>query len=76
MWFGYHEHTFMGPIAVSCINLNHRRRDAPVRCCPNCGQVVNAKVVQVQCPSTRHDVKRRSGSTFCVDCGDRLIKSM
>ena len=60
---------------ISCTNLNHRRRDAPVRCCPSCGEVVNASVSPTRCLPVRHDTRRRSGSVFCVDCGDRLIKS-
>ena len=57
-----------------CPNLNHRRSDAPVRCCPSCGGVVNPKVGPARCQSSRHDVQRRGGSAFCVDCGERLIK--
>jgi hypothetical protein len=60
--------------ANACINLNHRRRDAPVRCCPSCGVVVNANLAMVRCPPARHDVRRRTGSIFCVDCGSRLAK--
>jgi hypothetical protein len=55
-----------------CPNLNHRRSDAPVRFCPNCGDTVNAKVSLVRCPPARHDVQRRGGSIFCIDCGERL----
>ena len=61
--------------AVRCPNLNHARSNAPVRCCPSCGGIVNAKVSSNSCPTARHDVQRRSGSVFCVDCGLRLIKS-
>jgi hypothetical protein len=55
-----------------CSNLNHRRSDAPVRFCPSCGDTVNARVTLLRCPSTGHDVRRRDGSGFCVDCGERL----
>jgi hypothetical protein len=55
-----------------CNNLNHRRADAPVRFCPTCGAIVNAKVNALRCASVRHDVQRRSQSAFCVDCGERL----
>jgi hypothetical protein len=58
--------------ASPCSNLNHRRSDAPVRFCPSCGETVNAKVSLVRCPSARHDHQRRGGSTFCIDCGERL----
>jgi hypothetical protein len=62
--------------ANTCVNLNHRRRNAPVRCCPSCGAVVNADIAATRCPSARHDIRRKSGSAFCVDCGDRLAKSV
>jgi hypothetical protein len=55
-----------------CSNLNHRRTDAPVRFCPSCGQTVNARVTPLKCPAARHDVQRRGGSGFCVDCGEKL----
>jgi predicted RNA-binding Zn-ribbon protein involved in translation (DUF1610 family) len=58
--------------ATMCTNLNHRRSDAPVRFCPSCGETVNAKVNALRCASTQHDVQRRGGATFCVDCGERL----
>ena len=58
-----------------CPNLNHRRSNAPVRCCPSCGGVVNAAVSPRHCASTRHDDQRRRQSVFCVDCGQRLITS-
>jgi hypothetical protein len=56
----------------SCTNLNHRRSDAPVRHCPSCGGVVNAKVTLGRCTAVRHDSQRRGGSIFCVDCGEQL----
>ena len=64
----------MPSVANACNNLNHRRRDAPVRCCPNCGAVVNAKMAAAKCPPVRHADRRKSGSSFCVDCGDQLVK--
>jgi hypothetical protein len=33
---------------------------------------VNAKVNQIRCVSSRHDARRKDGSAFCVDCGERL----
>jgi len=59
--------------ANPCSNLNHRRTDAPVRFCPSCGETVNAKVHLLRCPTMRHDVQRRGGSIFCVDCGEQLV---
>jgi len=55
-----------------CPNFNHRRSDAPVRFCPNCGEIVNVKVNAVHCVAARHDVQSRAQSIFCVDCGKRL----
>jgi hypothetical protein len=62
----------MRPNVAPCPNFNHRRADAPVRNCPNCGDVVNAKVRAIVCTVVRHDVQRRSQSAFCVDCGEQL----
>ena len=58
--------------AAPCPNLNHRRSDAPVRHCPSCGGVVNAKVSPIRCVTVRHDAQRKDGSAFCIDCGERL----
>jgi hypothetical protein len=58
--------------APPCPNFNHRRSDAPVRFCPTCGAVVNAKVSSIRCAPSRHDARRKDGSVFCVDCGERL----
>jgi len=57
----------------ACENMNHRRRDAPVSHCSECGGVVNAGLVATHCDGSRHAVARRQGRTFCVDCGMRLI---
>jgi hypothetical protein len=56
-----------------CENMNHRRRDAPVSHCSECGGVVNAGWPATHCDGSRHAVARRQGRTFCVDCGTRLI---
>ena len=61
--------------AGSCENMNHRRRDAPVGHCPQCGGVVNAQVVTVPCGEGKHSAARRRQSIFCVDCGIRLVAS-
>lgn len=58
----------------NCQNMNHRRSDAPVRFCPSCGSVVNAKVQPRSCTASKHDASRQNQSQFCVDCGERLIK--
>jgi len=56
----------------SCTNLNHRRADAPVRACPQCGEVVNARLLTKACAEAAHVAKRRNRDVFCVDCGLRL----
>ncbi len=56
----------------SCVNLNHRRSDAPVRFCPLCGAVVNARVTTRRCSEVSHDSSRRNRNFFCVDCGEML----
>jgi hypothetical protein len=58
---------------TACENMNHRRRDAPVSHCSECGGVVNADLPATQCDDSRHAVARRQGRTFCVHCGMRLI---
>jgi hypothetical protein len=60
---------------TTCENMNHRRRDAPVSHCPQCGGVVNAGLRATQCDDSKHAVRRRQGRTFCVDCGTRLISA-
>jgi len=55
-----------------CENLNHRRSDAPVRFCPQCGAVVNARIAARRCNEASHDRSRRNHNFFCVDCGEML----
>jgi hypothetical protein len=56
-----------------CANLNHGRANAPVRHCPMCGEVVNETVAMEACSEEKHASGRRRGSTYCVDCGKRLV---
>ncbi len=56
-----------------CDNLNHRRANAPVGHCPQCGGVVNAGVRARSCSEAEHVAARRRHTAFCVDCGARLI---
>jgi predicted RNA-binding Zn-ribbon protein involved in translation (DUF1610 family) len=65
----------MQPQPSRCSNLNHRRPDAPVRFCPSCGSVVNARVGQGHCTAAQHDLSRKNHSAFCVDCGEVLISA-
>jgi hypothetical protein len=39
-----------------------------------CGEVVNENIAGEKCRAYRHALKRRLGSTYCVDCGERLVK--
>jgi rRNA maturation protein Nop10 len=59
--------------ATSCPNFNHRRANAPVRFCPNCGDVVNEAVPTRKCSEEKHSKKRREQSKYCIDCGEQLI---
>ncbi len=56
-----------------CDNMNHRRTDAPVSHCPQCGGVVNARIAARVCSESAHAAARRRQSTFCVDCGAQLV---
>jgi hypothetical protein len=58
-----------------CENMNHRRVNAPVGHCPQCGAVVNRNVHAAACTDSEHAVARRQRSTFCVHCGLQLIAS-
>lgn len=57
-----------------CPNTNHSRTNAPVRCCPMCGDVVNGNVPTKKCSVGEHAKSRRDQSKYCVDCGEQLIK--
>jgi hypothetical protein len=59
--------------ADACGNLNHRRSDAPVGHCPDCGEVVNPRFHASRCSADEHDRARRDRSAFCVWCGEQLI---
>lgn len=56
-----------------CDNMNHRRSNAPVSHCPECGGVVNARIASEGCNETKHAAARRRQSRFCVDCGTQLV---
>ena len=58
-----------------CPNLNHRKRDPPVRICPNCGKVVNEKIPTKQCSEQSHARARMDRNKYCVHCGEQLTKS-
>jgi hypothetical protein len=53
--------------------MNHRRRDAPVGHCPQCGGTVNEAIRAQSCSEAEHAAARRRQSAFCVNCGAKLI---
>lgn len=59
--------------ANPCSNLNHRRSDAPVGHCPQCGGVVNQAFHKSGCAEADHAAARRQQSAYCVRCGEQLI---
>jgi hypothetical protein len=56
-----------------CDNMNHRRHNAPVGHCPQCGGIVNARITVGACTESKHAAARRQQSIFCVDCGEQLV---
>lgn len=58
---------------MTCDNMNHRRPNAPVGHCPQCGEVVNPGASQTGCGDEKHAAARRRQAAYCVDCGERLI---
>jgi len=61
-------------IKLICHNINHRRTNASVRCCPMCGRIVNENITKVKCTEDNHAKKRLRRSQYCVDCGEQLIR--
>jgi ribosomal protein L34E len=59
--------------SVVCDNMNHRRANAPVAHCPQCGGVVNGALPKAKCDDKEHALARRQGSMYCADCGLRLM---
>ncbi len=57
-----------------CLNMNHRR-DSPVAFCPDCGEVVNARIPRRSCGEASHAKQRRGRSHYCVDRGEQLIRA-
>jgi len=56
-----------------CENMNHRRTNAPVGHCPQCGGVVNDSVRAAPCSEAQHATARLRHTVFCVNCGVQLI---
>ena len=61
------------PVRTICPNLNHRRSDAPVAHCPQCGGMVNPQHHVVRCSEDQHSAARRQQAHYCVHCGMQLI---
>ena len=61
---------------TTCSSLNHRRDNAPVRCCPDCGEIVNEGIPKRHCDDGEHAIKRRERNKYCTLCGDQLIQNM
>jgi len=56
-----------------CENMNHRRANAPVVHCSQCGEVVNEDIRAQECGEIQHAAARRRQIAFCVHCGTQLI---
>jgi ribosomal protein L37AE/L43A len=56
-----------------CENMNHRRPNAPVPFCPQCGSVVNQHLPAQACSEVKHAASRRQQTAYCVDCGTKII---
>ena len=59
-----------------CDNMNHRRTDAPVAHCPECGGVVNAAIGKRSCTEGDHAAGRRRHNVYCTGCGEQLIANL
>ncbi len=59
---------------MHCGNDNHGRGVVTVRFCSSCGVVVNERILARTCPEEEHARRRRARSTYCVNCGEQLVK--
>ncbi len=57
----------------ACDNLNHRRAQVSIRYCPSCGVLLNDRLAVRQCSHAAHVAAMRDRTTFCSDCGGRII---
>jgi hypothetical protein len=57
-----------------CYNDNHARSIVTVRFCSSCGSIVNRNILIRGCADETHARMRRSRYTYCVDCGERLLR--
>ena len=56
-----------------CENMNHRRPNAPVPFCPQCGGQVNGRLPSQDCSAAKHAASRRQQTVYCADCGTKII---
>ncbi len=49
-----------------CRNMNHRRSDAPVRHCPNCGGTVNMNIPAKKCNDNEYAESRMNKNKYYV----------
>ncbi|HZO10447.1 MAG TPA: hypothetical protein VFC77_13760 [Myxococcota bacterium] len=61
-------------LRVRCGNDNHGRSVVTVRFCSGCGVIVNDRIHTGGCAPEKHARRRRTQSTYCVDCGTRLVQ--
>jgi hypothetical protein len=54
--------------------MNHRRANAPVAHCSQCGEIVNGDIRSSPCGETEHAAARLRQLVFCVHCGTQLIR--
>ena len=59
-----------------CENMNHRRTDAPVAYCPECGRTVNEAINGRTCTDADHAAERRRQNAYCSGCGEVLIANL
>ena len=55
-----------------CLSSNHGRSEPRVRCCPNCGELVNERIPIEPCSEQSHARKRMDVGRLCPDCGQKL----
>jgi rRNA maturation protein Nop10 len=59
-----------------CPNFNHGRPNAPVRFCPECGEVVNENIPIRGCNEEEHAKRRRERNKYCVHCSEQLMQGI
>ncbi len=57
---------------IRCLNFCHVDSEPSFRYCPNCGELVNEKILIKQCGEELHARKRMDVGRFCKDCGEKL----